>query len=399
MSLPLHIDWPEGTPPEAFRLMEVLAAAGIESRFVGGCVRDALLGRAARDFDLATPAQPEEVQSAAEAAGFKCVPTGLAHGTVTVVVQHHPFEVTTLRRDVETDGRRARIAYTEDWREDAARRDFTFNALYAEADGTLHDPFGGREDLMAGRVRFVGRAADRITEDRLRLLRYFRFFAWYGRPPPDAEALEACARFAPELPLLSGERLRQEVLKLLDAPDPVPAWGLMREAGVTLHLLPEATRHDRLPALTAREAALGRPAALRRLGALLEGPDSVGPAARRLKLSNAERERLRAMLAPSPEAETLAQRLYDSGPEAALDRALLFGTEAEQEEILAALPGWTRPALPLTGHDLSGMGVAPGPAMGRVLRAVESWWRARNFTPSREDCLAEAARLAGTAFG
>ncbi|HWA45288.1 MAG TPA: CCA tRNA nucleotidyltransferase, partial [Hypericibacter adhaerens] len=272
-------------------VIAALRADGAELRFVGGCVRDAVLGRAIKDIDLATPDPPETVIALLKRAGLKAVPTGIEHGTVTAVVEKQPFEVTTLRRDVETDGRHAKVEFTDDWRADAARRDLTFNAMSLSPDGTLHDYFGGFDDLQAGRVRFVGDAATRIEEDVLRLLRFFRFYAHYGKPPPDAVALEACRRMAPRLPDLSGERIQAETLKLLAASDPAPVVALTQNDGVLEHWLPEARSVARLAALVRIENGLGRePDPLLRLAALIEGgPEIARGLAWRLRLSNADR--------------------------------------------------------------------------------------------------------------
>ncbi|MGE4220379.1 MAG: CCA tRNA nucleotidyltransferase, partial [Alphaproteobacteria bacterium] len=254
------------TEPATQRVMRALAEGGAGARFVGGCVRDALLGRPIRDIDIATDGSPERVTAILAAAGIKVVPTGFAHGTVTAVVDHRGFEITTLRVDVETFGRHARVAFTDDWVADAARRDFTFNAMSLETDGTLHDPFGGEADLRARRVRFVGAARQRIEEDVLRLLRYFRFHAHYGAPPPDAEALDACRAMAPRLPDLSAERVAAELMKLLAAPDPVPVLRLMRAEGVLARVLDEARDLARLARMVRIDAAADP---LRRLAALL----------------------------------------------------------------------------------------------------------------------------------
>ncbi|MEE8534186.1 MAG: CCA tRNA nucleotidyltransferase, partial [Alphaproteobacteria bacterium] len=232
--------------PATRAVVDALTADSAEVRFVGGCVRDAVAGRKVTDVDIATPDPPETVTRLLEAAGIRVVPTGIAHGTVTAVIRHRHFEITTLRRDVETYGRRAKVAFTDDWTADAARRDFTINALFCDPDGTLYDPFGGIDDLDAGRVRFVGDAVKRIKEDVLRLLRFFRFYAHYGRPPPDAEALAACRAMARALPGLSGERVSAELLRLLAAPDPAAVLALMIEAEVLAFVLPEVAGLDAL---------------------------------------------------------------------------------------------------------------------------------------------------------
>jgi poly(A) polymerase len=246
------------TAPETVAVMAALSAAGGEARFVGGCVRDALVGRKVRDVDIATHEPPERVLNLLARAGIKAIPTGIKHGTVTAVIGARHFEITTLRRDVETYGRHAKVEYTDDWQADAARRDFTMNALFCGADGSIYDPFGGAADLRAQRVRFVGDPEARIREDVLRLLRFFRFHAHYGKPPPDAAALAACRSLAHLLPTLSGERICAETLKLLSAPEPADVIDLMGEAGVLANFLPEATRNDQLRALVALESSAPR---------------------------------------------------------------------------------------------------------------------------------------------
>ncbi|HKO06151.1 MAG TPA: CCA tRNA nucleotidyltransferase, partial [Alphaproteobacteria bacterium] len=320
------------TAPATERVLAALGAKGAEVRFVGGCVRDAILGRPVKDIDIATHDPPEAVIALLEAAGIKVVPTGVAHGTVTAVVGPDHFEITTLRRDVETYGRRAKVAFTGDWAADAARRDLTINALFAAPDGTLYDPFGGLEDLRQGRIRFVGDARTRIREDVLRLLRFFRFFAHYGKPPPDAEALAACRELAPLLPTLSGERVAAETLKLLAAPEPASVVALMIEAGIVAHFLPEADGVAPLRALVTLEGLGPGTDALRRLAALLDprqGSEGADALALRLRFSNAERERLVALAAPAevpqPEMSEKVQRLllYRLGAERFRDLALL----------------------------------------------------------------------------
>ncbi|MDP6352566.1 MAG: CCA tRNA nucleotidyltransferase [Alphaproteobacteria bacterium] len=397
---------------ETRAVVAALATGGQTVRFVGGCVRDAVLGRDVTDVDIATPDPPDMVRDRLRAAGLQAIPTGIAHGTVTAISGHRPFEITSLRRDVETDGRHARVAYTDDWTEDAARRDFTFNAMFCDPDGTLYDPFDGRADLAAGRVRFVGDARTRITEDFLRLLRFFRFFAHYGAPPPDSQGLAACAELAPGLERLSGERLRVETTKLLAAPDPVPAVRLMRDHGVLAHLLPEASApegHDglaMLDALVSIEQARADAAPLRRLAALLtDAPGDAVAIAARLKFSNADRDRLQAMLAPDEPfaadttALALRRMLYRLGPERCRDRLLIAwaGAGAAREAAPAAAPfaaklatieTWTRPRFPLAGKDVLALGVSPGAQVGQLLRAAERWWIAGDFQADRDQALA-----------
>jgi poly(A) polymerase len=375
----------------------VLAALAGNGRFVGGCVRDELLGRKIGDVDIATPLLPEEVMRRLEAAGIKAVPTGLQHGTVTAVAPPRHFEITTLRRDVETYGRHARVAFTDDWAADAARRDFTMNALLLDAEGNVFDPIGGLADLRAGHVRFVGDAATRIREDVLRLLRFYRFHARYGRGDADAEARAACRALAPLLPSLSGERVAAELMKLLRAADPVPTLRLMSDDGVLAVLLPEATRLDRLAGLVALEDA---PDAIRRLSALIER--GAAEVAERLKLSAAERDRLLALGAPGAPldlaaAEKAQRRLaYRRGIDLYRDQVLLAGAVTGAAERVRALltlaEGWRAIKFPLRGRDVTALGIPAGPEVGRLLAAIEDWWEADDFSADRRALLAELKR-------
>jgi poly(A) polymerase len=397
------------TSPKTRAVLDALAAGGIGVRFVGGCVRDAMIGRKISDIDLATDAPPERVMEFLEAAGLKVIPTGLAHGTVTAVSGGAPYEITTLRHDVETDGRRAVVAFTDDWEADAARRDFTMNALSLEASGLLHDPFGGIEDLRAGRVRFVGDPRQRLTEDVLRLLRFFRFHAHYGKPPPDGDALAACREMAHMLPRLSAERVRVELLKLLAAADPVPVIRLMRDEGVLDHFLAQATAIDRLDRMVTVESGLEQCDPLRRLAALLPvDGDTARHLAQGLRLSNRERERLEAMAAPgvdlSPSLDGPARRraLYAIGAEAWSDLVLsawAAGHDGPDDEgwrdLLNETQGWARPKFSLTGRDVKKLGVEEGAAVGELLRAAEAWWIEGDFRADRKECLAWLARQAG----
>ena len=395
--------------PKTRAVVDALAAGGVGVRFVGGCVRDAVIGRKISDIDLATDAPPARVMELLETAGLKVVPTGLAHGTVTAVSGGAPYEITTLRHDVETDGRRAVVAFTDDWEADAARRDFTMNALSLEPGGLLHDPFGGIQDLRAGRVRFVGDARQRLREDVLRLLRYFRFFAHYGRPPPDGDALAACREMAHLLLRLSAERVRVELLKLLAAPDPAPVVRLMRDEGVLDHFLAQATAIDRLDRMVAIEVGLGLCDPLRRLAALLPvDGDTARHLAQGLRLSNSERDRLVAMAAPafdlSPALDDPARRraLYAVGAELWPDLVLAAWADGQDgpedgnwRALFEEARGWERPEFPLTGRDVKKLGVKEGAEVGKLLRAVEAWWIEGDFRAGREECLAWLTRRAG----
>jgi poly(A) polymerase len=377
------------TSPETVKLMTVLG----EARFVGGVVRNALLGKPVSDIDVATPHPPEKVRALLEAAGVKAVPTGIEHGTITAVVNGKPFEVTTLRRDVETDGRRAVVAFTTDWAEDARRRDFTMNALYADADGEVYDHVGGVADLEAGLVRFVGDPAARIREDYLRILRLFRFHAWYGQGGLDADALIAVEQEKAGLAKLSGERIAKEMLKLLEAANPVAVLVAMGETGVLAEVLPGAPDIMRLKRLAAADASAALPPdGVLRLAALLPRDKAVAQAvAKRWKLSNAYTDRLMD-LAEAGEAVTpylsthdVAKLLYKLGPERFRDRVRLAWAEAPQAFVqwrtfLASANEWQRPVFPLSGEDVMAAGVVRGPAVGQVLSEVEAWWMENGFT-------------------
>ncbi|MGF1606634.1 MAG: CCA tRNA nucleotidyltransferase [Rhodothalassiaceae bacterium] len=372
---------------------EVLGLLGeTAARVVGGAVRDQLLGRPIKDIDIATQLLPEAVLAKAQQAGWKAVPTGLSHGTVTLVVNARPFEVTTLRRDVQTDGRHAKVAFTQEWRADAERRDFTMNALYLAADGTVTDFFGGIADARAGRVRFIGAAQQRIKEDALRILRFFRFHAHYGAGVPDRDGLAACRAAAERLDRLSAERVREELLKLLAAVDPLPVLQAMHEAGILARILPEAGL-DGLRRLLTAEARVGVAAdPLRRLAALLPDAQAADQRARALKLSNRQRDRL--LVAIGPLDRPLSAALYRIGPEGVRDR-LLLADAVDLEDALNEVAGWQRPRFPLTAQDLLARGVKPGPALGRCLAEAEEAWIASRFSLDKQALLARACRQAG----
>lgn len=384
--------------PAVHTLFAALSGAGIGARFVGGCVRNAVLGRAIDDIDLAVDKPPETIMQTLASAKLKSVPTGLKHGTVTAIVAGRPFELTTLRRDVETDGRRAVVAFTDDWLKDANRRDFTFNALYADRDGTLYDPFDGRSDLAAGRVRFIGEADTRIAEDRLRVLRFFRFHAWYGRPPLDGPSFEACRRNAGVLGGLSGERVAKELLRLLEAPAPADALQAMAEAGALDHWLPEYAGAARLKALIGREDA---PDPLRRLAAILPAGADATSIGKRLKLSTQQALRLEVMLAPVPAIDVAGgpkawrAGIYGLGNNLYADRLLLaFDAPGDWRAALTLARNWTLPELPVSGGDALKLGLKPGPRVGALIEAVERWWIEGDFSADRAACLAELERRA-----
>jgi len=390
------VPWADDTAVQT--LFAALGRAGIAARFVGGWVRDAVRGvPLTNEPDLAVDKPPETVMLALKAAGLKVVPTGLKHGTVTAVIAGDPYELTTLRRDLETDGRHAVVAFTDDWLEDASRRDFTFNALYADLDGTIYDPFDGRADLAEAHVRFIGDPDQRIAEDRLRILRFFRFHAWYGRPPFDAAGFESCRSNAGSLRGLSGERVRKELLRLLQAPAPADTVGAMREAAILDHWLPECDGTARLRAVIERE---DRPDPVRRLASILSGDADATVIGKRLRLSTQESLRLDVMLAADPVIDVAGgpkawrAQIYALGGNLYADRLLLAtDVPGDWRGALAMARAWTPPELPVSGGDALKLGLKPGPKVGALIEAVERWWIDGDFVTDRAGCLAELERL------
>ncbi|CAA7615327.1 tRNA nucleotidyltransferase/poly(A) polymerase [Candidatus Terasakiella magnetica] len=403
--------WMQAAETQA--VIAALSADGAEVRFVGGCVRDSVLKRPIKDIDIATPDPPQRVLALLDEAGIHAIPTGIEHGTVTAVIGKAHFEITTLRVDVESFGRRARVQYTDDWKVDASRRDFTMNALSADPQGRIYDPFDGLADLGAGRVCFVGDPVQRIEEDSLRLLRFFRFHAHYGRHTAmDRRALVACRKLAGKLDSLSGERVAGEVLRLLLAIDPAPVLLVMLGEGILPHLLPEATNVGRLRVMAWLEhRGLARadvqPDAIRRLAALIvtdkAGAEVVGE---RLKLSGAQTARLTAMAAPKVavsddlDGPALRQALRRVGGEEFRDLVLVAWAGRRSVEavinhqetqnwirLLDAARTWQPVILPVKGRDLLEIGIAPGPEMGRLLGLVDAWWEAEDYRPDRTACL------------
>lgn len=375
-------------------LAPVLAALP-EARVAGGAVRDTLAGRPVADIDLATPRHPDQVIAALTQAGIRAVPTGIGHGTVTAVSGGRGFEVTTLRRDVQTDGRHAVVAFTDDWREDAARRDFTMNALSMTRAGAVFDYFGGIPDLHAGAVRFVGDPATRIAEDYLRILRFFRFHARYGSGSPDAAAVAAIRAGVPGLARLSAERVWSELARILAAPDPRGAVALMAGLGVLAAVMPEGAD----PARLARLVAAGAPAdPVLRLAALLTGDPAAFAA--RLRLSTAEHDRLVALrdaplARPDADDPALRRLLADTDAALLLDRVWLAGgTGPEWDALRARLASMPRPVFPLEGRDVLALGLPPGPQVGALLRAVRAWWLEGGCGADAASCRAELARAA-----
>ena len=398
-------DWMKAAETQA--VIAALTRKGAVVRFVGGCVRDAILGRQVKDIDIATHDPPETVIKLLEAARIKAVPTGIEHGTVTAVVNRAHFEITTLREDVETYGRHAKVAFTDDWKADAARRDFTFNAIFCGPDGTLYDPFGGIADLHAGHVRFVGDPETRIKEDVLRLLRFFRFHAHYGKGDPDQAALSACRKLAHFLPTLSGERVAGEILRLLGAIDPASVFELMQKDGVLAHVLPEAEHIHKLAVLAAIENELGENDPLLRLASVLRPDIGIAQAvAERLRLSRAERERLAALVAPeipvtvTEDGKIHRRELYRLGAARYRDLALLAWSDSPAandsrfQAMLESIQEWKPKELPIKGRDVLALGIENGPKVGDFLRRVEDWWIGSDFAANREACLERLRKLA-----
>ncbi|MDH6267006.1 poly(A) polymerase [Rhizobium sp. SG_E_25_P2] len=397
--------------PALARVFALLNGEGGEARVVGGAVRNSLMGLPVSDMDIATTLKPEEVMARAETAGVKCVPTGIKHGTVTLVLDGRPFEVTTLRRDVSTDGRHAEVAFTDDWRADAERRDLTVNALYADAEGKVHDYVGGLADIDSATIRFIGDAATRIEEDHLRILRFFRFFAHYGRGRPDAAGLKACAAARSRLGALSAERVWAEIKKLLSARDPGRALLWMRTAGVLTDILPETEKWgiDSIHGLIAAEASYGwSPDPLLRLAAIIPPVDTrVEAMADRLKMSGAERAALLSW-ASTPEVKPdmsdkdMRLALYKAGKAGMMARIKLalasqvskgeddldaLGRRGGLKRLLDLAEIWEKPVMPVKGGDLIEKGFAPGADMGAALKRMEDRWMASDFKAGKEELL------------
>jgi poly(A) polymerase len=402
------------TAPDTRAVVEALEAKGGPgcARFVGGCVRNALLGRAIDDIDIATVLTPDAATGALEQRGIKVVPTGVEHGTVTAVADHRPFEITTLRRDVSTDGRRAVVAFTADWAEDAQRRDFRLNALYLDPEGQLYDPTGeGVADAHAGRIVFVGDPMVRIREDYLRILRFFRFYAWFGKGEPDKAAVDACRALKGMLQARTAERTQKEVLKLLDAKDPRAALKLMASTGVLAAILPDVKDLGRLEGLVEIELGLGDHDPELRLAALIPQDRKIAEqTAERLRLSNAQRDRLIEAVGCEPRIVSWMSRrevrraVYRLGRASFFDRVKLTWAGSKDRRtnaaqwggLLAQARGWPPPVFPVGGEDAKAVGVPEGPLIGQVLREVEDWWVDEDF-PTAHEALIE--RLKSVAEG
>jgi poly(A) polymerase len=392
---------------EVARLLALLDGDGEEARVVGGAVRNALMGLPVGEIDVATTALPQEVVRRVEAAGFKAKPTGIEHGTVTAIIDGRPFEVTTLRQDVETFGRKAKVAFGRDWKADAQRRDFTINALSVSAAGKIYDYVGGFADIAVRRLRFIGDPQQRIAEDYLRILRFFRFHACYGNGAPDADGLHACIAARSGLDTLSRERVRTELLKLLLAPHAAPTLAIMAEAGILGTVLGGVPLLASFENTAKAEAALGvEPDATRRLGALgVQVMEDAERLSQRLRLSNSEFERLIALeywwrVTPAAGEHAARVLLYQLGPASFTDRVLVAWSRSDAGAAdaawhrLAILPQrWTAPRLPLKAVDFLSRGVPKGPEMGAALRAAEQAWIDADFPADRAavDAIADRA--------
>lgn len=402
------------THPATEAVMAALEAKGLAgcARFVGGCVRNTLLKQDVDDIDIATTLTPDEVTEALLAAGLKAIPTGVDHGTVTGIAEGRPFEITTLRRDVSTDGRRAVVAFTQSWEEDAQRRDFRLNALYADRDGRIFDPTGqGVADALNGKIVFVGDAVTRIREDYLRILRWFRFHAWYGKGDPDQTALTACKALKGMLKGRAAERTQKELLKLLAAEDPRAALRLMAATSVLSSVLPQVKSLGRLEALVAiqNDQLFENDAELRLAAMLPDDPAIAQETAERLRLSNSQKDRLVAAAGKEPRIVSwmspreTRRAVYKLGLRTFSDRVKLAWAASDRPAatsqwrgLLALGDTWTPPAFPLTGEEVLAAGVPKGPLVGEVMREVEEWWVDQDFM---DDRLAAVERLKAVAQG
>ena len=406
------------TAPETGALFKALQAGGKESRFIGGCVRNAIFGLPVKDLDIATEEPPQRVLGLLEAANIKAIPTGIEHGTVTAVINSMHYEITTLRIDVESHGRHATVVYTDDWIADALRRDFTINTMSSTLEGDIYDPLTGMDDLGQRWVRFVGRAKERIEEDLLRLLRFFRFQATFGGNAIDRDAIAACRLLAPRLNELSAERVQSELFKVLEAPNPADTMILMNGERILEHVLPEAKNYGRLRMVSwletrAINVASVNPDTLRRLAAmLLEDATGHAALAERLRLSNTQRARLAVMTnwpcSPAPEMDQLERRqaLYDLGAGDFRDLALLNWAQEMSVEprhlpersehwltLIDAADTWQHPAFPIKGGDATDLRLEQGPAVGEALKKVETWWRDGDFKADRNQCIEQLKQV------
>ena len=400
-------DWMQKSATRA--VMKALTRGGAEALFVGGCVRDSLLDRKDIDnIDIATPITPDQVVKLLKNSGFKTIPTGFEHGTVTAIADDEVFEITTLRRDTSTDGRHATVAFTDNWLTDANRRDFTINAMYCDIEGILYDPLGGADDLKSGKIRFVGSAGTRIEEDALRILRFFRFYAHFGKNQPNVEALAACSAAAEKIDMLSSDRIRIELLKWLDAPDPTRALEYARDCGVlayTLKFSPDQNAFARMESLLSIETETKRQDPMRRLAALTNTPEQRTSLSNHLNLPKKSQRRLESMftstfrLIPNLSDKAACRFLYRVGPECFTDITLIAWAQASSKnsgswhKLLELADNWHKPKCPVSGVDIIALGVPTGPTIGEIFGDIEDWWIAGNFQAGREQTLAQLRRI------
>ncbi len=379
--------------PETVQLFSIIEGAGGSCRFVGGCVRDALLGQTSDDLDICTDMLPEKVLETLTNAGVKVIPTGLKHGTVTAIIGERKFEITTLRTDVESYGRHADVAFTTNWRDDAARRDFTINAMSVDGSGTIHDFFSGKEDLASGIVQFIGNADERIEEDRLRVLRFFRFYSLYGKGPPDKNALEACEKAAQKLGLLSAERVSKELFLLLGHSNPLKSLSLMNETGILSALLGKDISLVQLEAMLSLPV-LSEP--INRLGAILDGKqDKVAQVSNELRLSVKQKKRLMSMcegsIAVDLSTHLQKRKIYDAGKQVFKDQVMLSWARSskavEFHNFMDLADTWDSPDFPISGQDLLNRGMGAGPDVGTELKRLELIWIESDFEMTRDDLL------------
>jgi len=383
--------------PETIKVMEALNGEGGEARFVGGCVLDSLVNRKTFDIDIAVNLEPKEVIKRLEKNKIKAIPTGIDHGTVTAVVNGHAFEITTLREDVETFGRHATVKFTKDWEVDAKRRDFTINTLSANIDGEVFDYCGGIEDLRLGRVRFVGNAEDRVKEDYLRILRFFRFYAFFGQGEADSEALQACKTHAEQLKTISAERIGNEILKTLESNNIVKVWKLLSDCGVLQVVLPEARNIEALERLVELEEKFeNKTSVARRLAVLLSDDKTV---AEKLKLSNNQAKEISLLREDFllRDIKDIHLVVYKEGNDVARSVLLMDaannGESKNLRELYDAATSFRAPRLPVTGDDVIEAGITEGIRIGNILRSVEAWWIENSFIPKRVECLEKIKEL------
>lgn len=391
------ITLPWAAESESFKLIKLLESNSYKALYVGGCVRDALWSKSPKDLDLATDAPIKTVITLSKEANFKTIPTGLKHGTATIIINNKPFEITQLRHDVKTDGRHAEVKFTDNWKEDAKRRDLTINAFYADSKGQIYDPLNNYQDIENHNLRFIGTAINRIEEDRLRLLRYFRFYAQFNIKKPDEEAIKAAKLYSNKLNNLSGERIQTEILKLLSTSNPLPAWQLMQKTGIIKNLIPWLNDDKALARIIKHQSNPKAPqktpitTPLLPLTALINTQNDTNKLTKRLRLSNKQAKIIQQMQEPLIK-DNIKLNLYKYGKETTLNQSLIGISKGKisrktLEKIQEISKNWQAPTFPLTGKDLIKNGIKPSPKLGKILTKTESWWCKNNFKPNKKDCL------------